>query len=198
LLVQQLFDALVVPALLQQVQQHAGIQRAAARTHHQAVQRGKAHGGGHAHPALRGAQAGAVAQVGHDHAAAPAHGLRVQHRHDVLVGQAMEAVAAHALLAQRTRQREGVVHLGHVGVEGGVETGHLRQLGESSAELADARQVVRLVQRRERIEARQLFQHLVGHVHAVGVFAAAMHDAVRHGLDALRRSQLLHQPPQAL
>ena len=110
----------------------------------------------------------------------------------------MKAVAAHALIPQLFWQGKGVVHLGHVGMEGRIEARDLCHLREGSAKTANALQVVRLVQRRQGVKARQALQHLVGDAHAGGVFPAAMHDPVRHGLDALRRSQLLHQPAQAL
>jgi len=51
--------------LFQQVQQHTGIEGAAARAHHQAVQGRKSHGGGHALAMVGCTQAGAIAQVGH-------------------------------------------------------------------------------------------------------------------------------------
>ena len=110
----------------------------------------------------------------------------------------METVAAHALLLQRLRQGEGKVHLGHAGVEGRVEARDLWQLGKRRPELADTLQVVRLVQRRQRVEARQLRQHLVGHQHRPREHAAAMHHAVRDGLDVRCRLQAVHQGPQAL
>ncbi|MPN30131.1 hypothetical protein SDC9_177589 [bioreactor metagenome] len=75
----------MVPALLHQIQQHARIDAAAARAHHQPVQRGKTHGGGDAAAAQRGAQAGAAAQVGHHHALVGPGTALLQHRHDVLV-----------------------------------------------------------------------------------------------------------------
>ena len=52
-----------------------------------------------------------------------------QHAGDVLVGQAVEAVAPHATLGDRRRQREGLRHLRLRAMEGGVEAGDLRQVG---------------------------------------------------------------------
>ena len=52
-----------------QVEQHPGVDRAAAGAHHETIQRREAHGRGHAPPASHGAHAGAVTQV-RDHRAA--------------------------------------------------------------------------------------------------------------------------------
>ena len=61
---------------------------------------------------------------------AAAFGIELrQHAGDVLVGQAVEAVAPHAALGDRRRQREGLRHLGLGAMEGGVEAGDLRQVG---------------------------------------------------------------------
>ena len=64
-------------------------------------------------PAHHRAHAAAVAEVGDDGAAG--RGLRIelrQHVGDVLVGQAVEAVAPHAAVGDRRRQRERLRHLG--------------------------------------------------------------------------------------
>ena len=93
------------PALADQVQQHAGVERAAARAHQQPVQRGEAHGGGDAAPVPHGAEAGAVAEMrGHDTTRAPpAAPSSDSAGATLLVGQAVEAVAADAPVVQRGR-----------------------------------------------------------------------------------------------
>jgi hypothetical protein len=111
-------------------------------------------------PFDHGAHRGAVAQVGDDHAAARRAGPMLrQHFGDVLVGQAVEAVAAHALGGDGARQGEQLRDFGLAAVEGGVEAGHLRHAGQRGAERVDAGQVVRLVQRRQRNEAAQFVDH---------------------------------------
>ncbi len=45
-------------------------------------------------------------------------------------------------------------------VEGGVEAGDLRQFGEARADRADRRQIVGLMQRRERNVALEMREHL--------------------------------------
>ena len=76
------------------------------------------------------AEAGAAAEVRDDRAA---RGPRVavplgQRDGHVLVGQAVEAVAAHAAFPQRVRQRQHLLHLRQRAVEGRVEAGDLRQM----------------------------------------------------------------------
>ena len=63
----------------------------------------------------------------------------------------MEAVAPHALLVQRVGQGVAVGHLGMAAMEGGVEAGDLGNPGAALADHADGRQVVGLVQRRQRV-----------------------------------------------
>jgi hypothetical protein len=76
------------------VQQHAGIDRAAARAHHQAVERGKAHGRGDALEPVHRAEARAAAEVRDDgppaREVAVAFGERDGH---VFVRQAVKSVA---------------------------------------------------------------------------------------------------------
>ena len=65
--VEQVLDAAASSrVLLHQVEQHAGIERAAARAHHQPVDGGEAHRAGDAPPVANGAQAGAVAEMRDD------------------------------------------------------------------------------------------------------------------------------------
>ena len=72
---------------------------------------------------------------------------------DELVGEAVEAVAAHAFVVIGARQREGVGHERMAAMEGGVEAGDLRDRRKGLHRRFDAGDVVRLVQRRERDEA---------------------------------------------
>ena len=75
------------------------------------------------------AHAGAVAEVGHHHP----FGMRGELRQlagDVLVGQAVKAVAADPLLAHRVGQGEDLRHRRLRAVEGGIEAGDLRQIGK--------------------------------------------------------------------
>src|SRR3546814_15666723 len=80
--------------LAQQVDQHAGIDGAAAGPHDEAVECRESHGAGAAAAGFEGAEAGAVAEMGDDGAAAGGSAVVPrQGTGDVLVGQAVEAVA---------------------------------------------------------------------------------------------------------
>ena len=109
----------------------------------------------------------------------------------------MEAIAPNTLFGQSGRQGKSAGHLGQAGVESRVETGHLRQRRKGLAERTDTRQVVRLVQRRQGVEARQAFEHRIGNKHAIAKILAAMHHAVRHGRDGGRALQACQQFAQA-
>ena len=77
--------------------------------------------------AVDGRHARAVAQMGDDHPAVGRFLARhfLQLVHDVLVRQAVKAVAAHPLVPKTPGQRNPLRHLGHLPVEGRVETGDL-------------------------------------------------------------------------
>src|SRR5699024_10193246 len=83
-----------------QVVDHRGVQIAAAGAHHQAGQRGHAHGGIHHAALVHGGDGRAVAQVAGDQLQAGDGLLQVLGRlaADVLVAGAVEAVAADAVL----------------------------------------------------------------------------------------------------
>ena len=115
----------------QQVHEHAGVEVAGAGAHHDAAGRREAHRRVDRAAVADGAQAGAAAEVG-DHG--PAEPVGADRLDDVLVGQAVEAVAAHArrpraapAAAKRAR------HLGERAVERGVEARHLRARPEPAA-----------------------------------------------------------------
>ena len=165
-----------------QVDHGARIERTAARAHHQAVERGKAHGRGHAVQILHGAQAGAAAQVGDDDLAARDRAKALlQHQRLVFVRQAVEAVAAQAPLPRIVRQGQHLLDLRHRVVEGRVEARHLGDIGPRFQQYLDRLQRERLVQRRERHKTFQVCQHLGIDAHGGEILAAAMHHAMRHG-----------------
>ena len=79
---------------------------------------------------------------------------------DVLVGHAVEAVAAHAFCIEALRHRIMVRQRGVTAMKGGVEASDLRQLGRPRQQRADRRQIVRLMERRQRDQALKLVQHI--------------------------------------
>ena len=76
------------PALvLEQMQNHTGIDGPAPPSHDQTMQRRKAHAGGNAVPCLHGAHAGAVSKMGdHDPPIGARSEMIRQHAGDILVG----------------------------------------------------------------------------------------------------------------
>ena len=97
---------------------------------------------------------------------------------DIFVGEAVEAVAAHALVVEGARQRVAVGVRRMPAVEGGVEAGHLRHVRVDLRREPDRRQVVRLVQRRQRRERGQPRQDGRIDAHRPVVVGTAVHDAV--------------------
>ena len=112
---------------------------------------------------------------------------------DVFVGQAVEAVAADAVVVEPARQGVPVGDLGVGAVERGIEARDLGQLGPEPGDRADAGEIVRLVQRRERHERGQLLEHRWTHPHRPGVVDAAMHHPMADA-DQRRVTELLAQP----
>ena len=102
----------------------------------------------------------------------------------------MKTIAAHALCVQLRRQREHLGNLRIAAVERSVEAGHLRQLRQTFEQQADRREIVRLVQRRQRNEFLERLQHLRVDSYGPAELEPAMHDAVayanqsRTGLDS--------------
>ena len=92
----------------------------------------------------------------------------------------MKAVAADALGMEM--RRDGVI----IGdgrmfpMERGVEAGDLRQPRPVDHDRPDGRQIMRLMQRRERDVALEAVQHVLRHKNGLIEFRAAMHDAMAH------------------
>ena len=107
-----------------------------------------------------------------------------QHRRDVLVRQAVEAVALHPGGTDLPGQGNELGDRGLASVEAGIEAGHLRHAGQAVDDGFDRRQVVRLV---ERSQGNQLPQPLQDprrdHDGAI-VLRPAVDDAVAHSEDA--------------
>ena len=179
---------------------HTGVQAAAARAHGAAVQRSKAHGGGHAFAVQHRAQRHAVAQVRHHGAACG------QRRHlgfggarHVFIRQAMKAVAPHAVFMKAPGQRKHLRLRRLAMVKGGVKAGHLRQVWPLGQQAANGRQVVRLVQRRQGHQGFELLQNTGVYPNWLGKQRAAMYHPVadRHQLLAHHvRAQPGKQPGQ--
>ncbi len=117
-----------------------------------------------------------------DHArAAQIRGQIGQHGRDVLVGQAVEAVAVHSLVGITARQRERLCYTRLAAVERGVEA---RDLGDSGKRLgghAHAREAARLMERSERDQPLERLQHASIDPRRRGEPGSAVHDAVPDG-----------------
>jgi hypothetical protein len=173
-------------ALVEQIQQHAGVDGPAARAHHQAVERGEAHRRGDAAAGVHRAQAGPVAEMGnHDTALRPLAEHFGHLQRDVLVGKSVKAVALDAGFRQPSRQREQPRQLRLGLMELGVEAGDLAQAWTVLRDGLDRSQVVRLVQRRERAQGAQRGQRRRGDFHRRGEAIAAMHHAMARGQQAI-------------
>ena len=84
---------------IHQINDHPGIDGAAAGAHHQAVDGGEAHGAGHAAAVVDGAQAGTIAEMRDDQPRGRKSGRHAaQFGGDELVGQAVETIAPHTLV----------------------------------------------------------------------------------------------------
>ena len=167
------------------MEEHAGVERAAARAHHQAVERRKAHGGGDAVQLAHRAEACAAAEMRDDRA--PACGVTVplgKRDAHVFVGQAVKAVAAHAAFPQRMRQRQHLLDLRQRAMERGVEARDLRQFRQLGEQHLDRLEREGLMQRGERNVALQLGEHR-------GV------DAHRRRVPGCRRAPRGGPPPRA-
>ena len=141
---------------------------------------------------MDGAEAGAVAEVTDDDAGAGDIGCEVgQAGGDELVGQAVEAVAAHTGIIVAAGQAEGLDNAGLTAVEGGVEAGDLRQMRGVGGDGADRCEVVRLVQRGERDQLFKLRQDRLGDQDGGGEVQSAVDDAVAEGNDLLAAEEVL-------
>ena len=90
----------------------------------------------------------------------------------------MEAVAPHAVRGQFARQGELLGECRLAAMEGGVEAGDLRQVRGCFQNRRDGRQIVRLVQWRERHELPELGEDGCVDPRRRGVGGSAMYDAV--------------------
>ena len=151
LVIEQMRESLDAELLvLDEVQHHTGVERAAARAHHQTVERGKAHRRGDASQAPHRAQAGAAAQMRDDRASARAIAMPLGQRDGhVLVREPVKTIAPDTTLPQRIRQWKHLFHLRKRPVERRVEARHLRQVRGLGEQGLDRLQRERLVQRRQ-------------------------------------------------
>ena len=192
-----------------QVVDHRGVQIAAAGAHHQAGQRGHAHGGVHDLALVHSGNGGTVAQMAGDQLQALNGLFQILGSlvRNVLVAGAVEAVAAHAVLLV-VLIRNGV-HISlrrHGAVESGIEHSHHRNIAEHFACGLDAQNAGGVVQGSQRAQLADGLDDLVGDQAAFLELLAAVHDAVADGVDlahiidalALAGGHLLHDLGKSL
>ena len=104
--------------MLHQIEDDAGIDRAAARSHHEAVDGGESHGRGDAAAVLHRAQARAVAEMGEDNPLVrKVRRELLEPRSEELIREAMKSIPANAFLAEVARQGESLGETGLGAVE---------------------------------------------------------------------------------
>ena len=180
LLVEDRFEILRrEPDRLDEMEDHARVDRSRPGPHAETVERGEAERAVDALQVLHRAEAGAAAQVRDDHAAVRDLGRHVrQHGRDVLVREPVKTISLHAAAAQVARQRH---HLGDGGLpamKAGIEAGDLRHARQSLGHGVDGGEVVRLMKRRQRHERAQVREDFRRDDRGPRVLRAAVHDAM--------------------
>src|SRR5690242_4989261 len=104
-----------------------------------------------------------------------------QSARDIFVGETVESVTPDALLIEFVGKRITVGKLGMAAMKGRVETSDLRELRLSLQQHADWREVIWLVQWRERREVVQPLDQSLVDQHRSAVIGPAMHDAMADG-----------------
>ena len=114
---------------------------------------------------------------------------------DIFVRQAVEAVAAHALGVEPLRNGVMIRDRAVAAMKRGIEAGDLRQIGKALEQRADRREIVRLVQRRQRNVALEIVRARRASIRTGSVvLRSAMHDAMadRGGLELLLSHAAMH------
>ena len=106
---------------------------------------------------------------------------------DRCIGKSVKSVADHAVVRQITGQCEQPRQPRLIGMEGGIETGHLRTVRPASGDGTDGGQIVRLMRRHQRTQAGQCLHHPIIHQAGTGMLGATMHDPVADRADCAGR-----------
>src|SRR6266478_5306479 len=117
---------------------------------------------------------------------------------NVLVGQAVEAVTLHAGVVELGRQRESLRDGRIRPMERRVEARDLREFWRALEQQGDGRQVVRLVQGRERDEALERLERLGQDPHGSGVCQTPVHDPVAYADQPVVRELVLQEVSEIL
>src|SRR5918998_1872654 len=159
--------------------EHARVEVAAPRTHHEPAGRGEAHRSVEADATPHGCKACTVAQMRDDDAAIGLRRVRgAQLLHDVLAGKAVETVAEDASLGKAARQRVEPGDAGHPAVECCVEAGYLRHGGVCSGCGFYGRERLGHVLRIDLRQPLQVFGYLGVDEPRFAIAVPTMHDPV--------------------
>ena len=130
-------------------------------------------------PSTHGAHAGPVPEMGdNDAGAGGGPGMAGQDAGDVFIGKAVKAVAPHPFFGQGARQGIGRDQRRIGVVEGGVETGDLRQPRGDLGEAPYGREIMGLMQGRQGHQCLQFGKHVGACEHWRAEPGAAMHHAM--------------------
>ena len=172
--------------LLHEESESAWIDVAAARTHHESLNRGESHRCIHTLSAIYGSDAAAITHVaGDDFLLLGVNAEELAHasRH-IAVACAVESVATHAVFA--------IIFVGkcihiclcrHCLVESSVEHCHLWHTGQHSRDGIDSCHIHGIVERSNAVALLDHCNHLVGDEHTLVELLSAMHHAVTHGIN---------------
>ncbi len=120
--------------------------------------------------------------MGDDHSSAGNFGRDLrQALGNILVGQAVEAVAPDAFGMELVRDRVVIGERIVIAMKRGIEAGDLRQRREILRQGFDRREIMRLMQRRQRYVALQPRHDGMIDQHRPGMIRPAMHDAMADG-----------------
>ena len=141
----------------------------------------------------------------HDRATGGRLGVELrQHRGDVLIRQAVKSISSHAGVVQLLGKCESLRNLGIRAVERRIEAGDLRQLRRALEQPTDWREVVRLMQRRERNQLFKRRHRASINDHGLRVVQPAMHDPMADAdewhsceLGAQKRDQVVERAVMA-
>ena len=164
---------------LDHIEDYAGIDGPASRSHHEAVDGSESHRVRNAAAVPHCAQAGAVAEMREDDSSACEVGRQfAQPRHKKLVGKAMKPVAPNARVRKPPRQSKCLGQIRLTAMKSRVETRDLRYLRRSIQDCANGSEIVRLVKRRQRRELHEVVEHIRRYPRGTIVVEAAMDYAV--------------------
>jgi hypothetical protein len=161
------------------VEQHTWIQVAGSRAHHEPTDRGEAHGGVDANAASHSRHARPVSEVRDDDAPVgrcPVRGTQLLH--NVLAGEAVEAVPDDTCLRDPARQGVDPGDAGHPTVEGCIKACYLRDRRIGLGDRFDGRQRLGHVIGISRDQRPQVIENLSGNSLGFAVAVPAVDDPV--------------------